>query len=221
MNPNQWTAVDDYMVNALVPVDPVLEAALAASEAAGLPAINVAPNQGKLLQIMAQMCVARRILEIGTLGGYSTIWLAQALPVDGRVVTLELDPKYAEVAQANFENAELADQIDLRLGLAKDTLDRMIEEGEESFDFVFIDADKVSSPDYLKCVLKLTHSGSVIVLDNVVRNGEVISEKSIDPSVLGVREFNKMVAAEPRLTATALQTVGSKGYDGFALLRVN
>ena len=221
MNPDQWTAVDDYLVKTLLPVDPVLEAALAASETAGLPAINVAPNQGKLLQMMARMCGSRRILEIGTLGGYSTIWLARALPNEGRLVTLELDPKYAEVAQANFEKAGLADRIDLRLGLAKDTLELMIKEGEEPFDFVFIDADKVSSPEYLKCVLKLTRSGSVIVLDNVVRNGEVISETSDDPSVQGVRRFNELVAAEPRVTATALQTVGSKGYDGFTLLMVN
>lgn len=168
-----------------------------------------------------EMCGARRILEIGTLGGYSTIWLAQALPVDGRLVTLELDSEYAEVAQVNFENAGLTDQIDLRLGLAKDALDRMIEEGEAPFDFVFIDADKVSTTDYFQRALKLTHPGSVIVVDNVVRNGEVINVKSDDPSVQGVREFNRMVGAEPQVSATALQTVGSKGYDGFALLRVN
>lgn len=221
MNPEQWTEVDDYLVSSLVSVDPELEEALAASEAAGLPAINVAPNQGKLLQLMARMCGARRILEIGTLGGYSTIWLARALPKDGRLVTLEIDPDYAKVARGNFENAGLADRIELKLDAAKASLDRMIEQGEAAFDFVFIDADKVSTPDYFQCVLKLTRSGSVIVVDNVIRNGEVISESSEDPSVRGVRRFNEMVAAESRVSATALQTVGSKGYDGFALLVVN
>ena len=200
--------------------DPILDAALAASAAAGLPAINVAPNQGKFLQLLARINGSRRILEVGTLCGYSTIWLARALPNSGRLVTLELDPKHAEVAEKNFEQAGLADRIDLHVGLAADTLNQLIAEKTEPFDFIFIDADKASIPIYFTAALKLSHLGSVIVVDNVVRNGAVADTASTDENVQGVQRFLKMAADEPRVDATAVQTVGSKGYDGFALLRV-
>ena len=220
MNPEPWAEVDRYLVEKLMLADPILDAALAASAAAGLPAINVAPNQGKFLQLLARINGSRRILEVGTLGGYSTIWLARALPNSGRLVTLELDPKHAEVAEKNFEQAGLADRIDLHVGLAADTLNQLIAEKTEPFDFIFIDADKASIPIYFTAVLKLSHLGSVIVVDNVVRNGAVADTASTDENVQGVQRFLKMAADEPRVDATAVQTVGSKGYDGFALLRV-
>jgi|UniRef100_UPI004049C728 predicted O-methyltransferase YrrM len=220
MNPEPWAEVDRYLVEKLMLADPILDAALAASAAAGLPAINVAPNQGKFLQLLARINGSRRILEVGTLGGYSTIWLARALPNSGRLVTLELDPKHAEVAEKNFEQAGLADRIDLHVGLAADTLNQLIAEKTEPFDFIFIDADKASIPIYFTAALKLSHLGSVIVVDNVVRNGAVADTASTDENVQGVQRFLKMAADEPRVDATAVQTVGSKGYDGFALLRV-
>jgi predicted O-methyltransferase YrrM len=221
MNQDQWTAVDRYITDALVPSDPVLEAALQASTGAGLPAINVAPNQGKLLHLLARIHGARTILEIGTLGGYSTIWLARALPADGRLVTLELDPKHAEVAQANFVRAGLAGAIELRLGRALDTLPKLAAEKRGPFDLIFIDADKVSIPEYFAWALKLSRPGTVIIVDNVVRKGAVVDATSTDPSVQGVRRFNQLLAAEKRVSATSLQTVGSKGYDGFTLAVVN
>ena len=221
MNQDQWTAVDRYISNALMPADPVLEAALQASAEAGLPAINVSPPQGKLLHLLARIHGARSILEIGTLGGYSTIWLARALPVGGRVITLELDPKHAEVARANFARAGLANAIELRLGRALDTLPQLAAEGRGPFDLIFIDADKVSIPDYFAWALKLSRRGTVIVVDNVVRKGAVIDADSNDPSVQGVRRLNQMLAAEPRVSATTVQTVGGKGYDGFTLAVVN
>ncbi len=221
MNQNQWAAVDRYITDALVPADPVLEAALQASTDAGLPAINVAPNQGKLLHLLARIHGARTILEIGTLGGYSTIWLARALPVGGRLVTLELDPKHAEVARANFGRAGLADVIELKLGRALDTLPGLAAEKRGPFDFIFIDADKVSIPEYFAWALKLSRPGTVIIVDNVVRKGAVVDATSSDPSVQGVRRFNQLLAAEKRVSATSLQTVGSKGYDGFTLVVVN
>ena len=220
MNPEPWAEVDRYLVEKLMLADPILDAALAASAAAGLPAINVAPNQGKFLQLLARINGSRRILEVGTLGGYSTIWLARALPNSGRLVTLELDPKHAEVAEKNFEQAGLADRIDLHVGLAADTLNQLIAEKTEPFDFIFIDADKASIPIYFTAALKLSHLGSIIVVDNVVRNGAVADTASTDENVQGVQRFLKMAADEPRVDATAVQTVGSKGYDGFALLRV-
>jgi predicted O-methyltransferase YrrM len=220
MSQEQWSAVDRYITDLLVPRDVALEAALQASAAAGLPAINVAPNQGKLLHLFARMCGARRILEVGTLGGYSTLWLARALPSDGRIVTLELEPKHAEVARANFVRAGLAERIDLRVGSAHDLLPQLIAEKCGPFDLIFIDADKVSTADYFGWALQLARRGSVIIVDNVVRKGEVVDANSSDPSVQGVRRFNRMLAAETRVSATALQTVGSKGYDGFALVLV-
>jgi predicted O-methyltransferase YrrM len=217
MSQNLWDKVDAYFTDVLVPSDPTLEAALRDSEAAGLPPINVAPNQGKLLQLLAQLHGAKRILEIGTLGGYSTIWLARALPKDGRLITLELDAKHAEVAKRNIARANLSTLVDIRVGKAVETLARLKKENVAPFDFIFIDADKPSNPEYLTWSLKLSRPGTVIVADNVVRNGAVADATTTDPNVLGVRRFLDMLSAEPRLTATAIQTVGSKGYDGFAL----
>ncbi|WP_437536943.1 O-methyltransferase [Sorangium sp. So ce726] len=220
MAQEQWSAVDRYLTDLLVPSDAALDAALAASAAAGLPPINVSPNQGKLLHLLAQIRGARTILEIGTLGGYSTIWLARALPARGRLITLESEPKHAEVARANLDRAGLADIVELRLGRALDTLPKLAAEGRGPFDFIFIDADKPSNPDYFAWALKLSRRGSVIVIDNVVRKGAVIDPESADPSVQGVRRLNKLLAAERRVSATAIQTVGSKGYDGLAIVLV-
>jgi predicted O-methyltransferase YrrM len=220
MNQAQWTEVDDYFAELFVPPDPVLDAALAASDAAGLPAINVAPNQGKLLMLFARMKGARRILEIGTLGGYSTIWLARALPPDGRLVTLEADAHYAEVARANIARAGLSDIVELRLGPALDTLAALVKEKAQPFDLIFIDADKPNNPRYFAFALELSRPGTLIVADNVVREGAVARKGSRDPGVEGIRRFNELMAAEPRVSATAIQTVGSKGYDGFAIALV-
>ncbi|MBX3064973.1 MAG: O-methyltransferase [Anaerolineae bacterium] len=217
MTQDQWTAVDEYFERLYVPADPVLEAALQAADAAGLPPAQVAPNQGKLLNIFAQMIGARRILEIGTLGGYSTIWLARALPPDGSLVTLEYDPMHADVARSNFALAGLTNLIDIRVGKALDTLPQLAAENPDPFDLVFIDADKINNPAYLEWALKLTHRGSVIIGDNVVRNGMVLDSASDDPSVKGTRAFNELFTANPRISATAIQTVGSKGWDGFAI----
>jgi predicted O-methyltransferase YrrM len=203
-----------------MPFDPVLEAALQTSAAAGLPPIQVAPNQGKLLQLLAQLQGARTILEIGSLGGYSTIWLARALPADGRLITLEVDPKHAEVSQANLARAGLAGIVEVRLGPALETLPQLAAEGLGPFDFIFIDADKPGYPDYFSWALKLARRGSVIIADNVVRQGAVIDPESSDANVQGVRTMNELIAAEPRVSATALQTVGSKGYDGFVMALV-
>lgn len=220
MSQELWTAVDRYITDLLVPPDPALDAALKASAAAGLPAHNVSPNQGKLLELMARIQGARTILEIGTLGGYSTIWLARALPPDGRLVTLEADPRHAEVARTNIAHAGLADIVELRLGPALSTLPRLADENLGPFDLIFIDADKPSNPDYFAWALKLSRRGSVIIVDNVVRYGSVIDAKSVDLNVQGVRRFNDLLASEPRVSATAIQTVGSKGYDGFAIALV-
>ncbi|MEL5957391.1 O-methyltransferase [Streptomyces sp. CLV115] len=220
MTDARWAEVDDYFNGLLVGPDEALDAAVEASDGAGLPAIQVAANQGKLLNLLARLQGARTVLEIGTLGGYSTIWLARALPEGGRVVTLEADPAYAEVARANIERAGLAAAVEIRVGRALDTLPEIAEEGYGPFDVVFIDADKPSNPDYLAWSLKLTRPGSLIVADNVVRDGEVVDGGSDDPTVQGVRRFTELVAAEPTLSATALQTVGSKGYDGLMLALV-
>ncbi|MFJ2372277.1 O-methyltransferase [Streptomyces sp. NPDC087769] len=216
----RWTEVDDYFNGLLVGPDEALDAAVEASDGAGLPAMQVAANQGKLLNLLARLQGARTVLEIGTLGGYSTIWLARALPEGGKVVTLEADPAYAEVARANIERAGLADVVEIRVGRALDTLPELAAEGYGPFDVVFIDADKPSNPDYLAWSLKLTRPGSLIVADNVVRDGEVVDGTSDDPKVQGVRRFTELVAAEPTLSATALQTVGSKGYDGLMMALV-
>lgn len=220
MSQQQWTAVDRYITDHLAPHDAVLEEALRASDAAGLPAIHVAPNQGKLLHLLARIQGARNVLEVGTLGGYSTLWLARALPPGGRLVTLEVDPKHAEVARANFARAGLSDVVDLRVGRALATLPVLAAEGRGPFDLVFIDADKRSNPDYFQWALKLTRKGSLIIIDNVVRNGAVVDATSTDPNIQGVRRLYEMLAAEPRVSTTAVQTVGSKGYDGFAMALV-
>lgn len=220
MTQEKWSAVDRYITDLLVPSDPALDAALRASAAAGLPPINVAPNQGKLLMLLAQAQGARNILEIGTLGGYSTIWLARALPAGGRLITLEFDPKHAEVARANIARAGLADVVEVRLGRALDTLKQLAAENRGPFDLIFIDADKSGYPDYFPWALKLSRPGSMIIADNVVRNGAVIDADSSDPNVQGMRRFNELLAAEPRVSATVIQTVGSKGYDGFAIALV-
>ncbi len=213
-----WTAVDRYLDDMLVGPDPALQAALQASTEAGLPAINVSPLQGKMLHLLARMCGARAILEIGTLGGYSTIWLGRALPADGRLVTLEIDPKHAAVARANIARAGLAHRVDVRLGAALDALPRLA--AEAPFDLFFIDADKASIPAYFQWALRLSRPGSVIVVDNVVREGAVIEADSRDASVQGVRRLNELLAAQPCVSATTIQTVGVKGYDGFALALV-
>ena len=214
---DQWNAVDHYISAVLVRPDSALDEALRASDAAGLPQIAVAPNQGKLLMLLAKAMRARAILEIGTLGGYSTIWLARALPPGGRLTTLEYDPKHAEVARANVARAGLGDRVEVRVGRAIDTLPELT----GPFDLIFIDADKEGYPDYFTWSLKLSHPGGLIIADNVVREGAVIDPKSEDPRVQAVRRFHEMVAAEPKVSATAIQTVGTKGYDGFTIILVN
>jgi predicted O-methyltransferase YrrM len=204
----------------LVPPDAALDAAVRESRGAGLPSINVTPNQGKLLNLLARLQGARSVLEIGTLGGYSAIWLGRALPADGHLITLEIEPKHAEVARANIARAGLADAVEVRLGRALDTLPRLAAEGRGPFDLVFIDADKQSTADYFIWALKLSRHGSLIIVDNVVRGGEVIDASSKDPNVQGVRRFNELLAVEPRVIATEIQIVGSKGYDGFAFALV-
>jgi predicted O-methyltransferase YrrM len=217
MNQDQWTAVDRYITDALVPSDPILEAAMEANTAAGLPTIDVAPNQGKLLHLLAMTKGARKILEIGTLGGYSTIWLARALPAGGRLVTLEVEPKHAQVATANLDRAGLSGVVEVRLGPAADSLAQLHQEGAGPFDLIFIDADKENIPTYLEWALKLAKLGTLIITDNVVREGAIIDPANADPMVRGVRAMFEKMAAEPRLCATAIQTVSSKGYDGFAM----
>jgi predicted O-methyltransferase YrrM len=217
----QWKAVDRYFVDLMIGPDTALDEALRASAAAGLPAINVSPNQGKLLHLIARVQGARHILEIGTLGGYSTIWLARALPSDGRLVTLEADEKHAAIARANIARAGLADRVELVLGRALETLPRVesnpARRQRGPFDFIFIDADKTTTAEYFQWALKLSRRGSIIVVDNVVRSGAIIDADSSDAGVQGVRRFNDLLKSEKRVTATAIQTVGSKGYDGFAI----
>ncbi len=220
MKVERWAEVDRYINDLLAPSDEALDAAIKASRAEGLPQINVTANQGKMLQILAQLQEARDILEIGTLGGYSTIWLARALPSDGHLVSLEIDQRHAAIARANISRAGLDGVVEVRLGRALDTLAAFVAGGHRPFDLIFIDADKVNLAAYFSWALKLSHSGSLMVVDNVVRDGEVIDESSADPDVQGVRLFNERLAAEPRVTATEIQTVGSKGYDGFALVLV-
>lgn len=217
MSQDRWNQVDAYFSATLVPSDAVLDAALAASDAAGLPAINVAPNQGKLLQLLATIRGARRILEVGTLGGYSTIWLARALPPGGSLVTLELNPAHAKVATENIARAGFAQVVSVVVGSAKDSLARLIDAGEAPFDFVFVDADKDNNAVYLDAALKLSRPGTVIVVDNVVRGGRVADPDNREPDVVGVREGFARLAAEPALMTTAVQTVGQKGWDGFSI----
>ena len=220
MAEEQWTEVDRYFSERLLRTDPSLQSALETSVAAGLPAISVSPNQGKFLQILAQLVGARSILEIGTLGGYSTIWLARGLRAGGRLVTLEVDPKHAEVARGNISRAGLTDIVEIRIGNALETLPQLSADRRDAFDLVFIDADKQNIPSYFEWALKLSHPGTLIIVDNVVRSGAVIDADSTDPSVQGVRRFVELLGAEKAATGTVLQTVGIKGYDGFAIVLV-
>ncbi len=218
MSQDLWTAVDEYF-DPLLGADPVLEAALRTSDEAGLPSIQVAPNQGRLLQILARSVAARKILEIGTLGGYSTIWLGRALPPEGRLITLEAQTKHAEVARTNIERAGLTN-VEVRIGRALDMLPQLEAEACGPFDLTFIDADKPSTPEYFTWAVKLSRPGSIIVVDNVVRHGEVLDASSGDPNVQGMRRFHDILARDSRVRATVLQTVGVKGHDGLAIARV-
>ena len=215
-----WTAVDQFITDSLIAPDAALDGALADSTAAGLPPINVTPSQGRFLQIIAQSMTARRILEVGTLGGYSTIWLARALPPGGLLITLEIDPRTAAVARANLKRAGLDKIVDVRIGPALATMKTLAAEAREPFDLVFIDADKQNNPEYFARALDLTHSGSLIIIDNAVREGTIIEADNRSPDVQGTRRVYQAMAAEKRVSATAIQTVGSKGYDGFAIARV-
>jgi predicted O-methyltransferase YrrM len=220
MTQDRWTAVDAYIDDVVRASDEVLESVLKAGAAAGLPTIAVSPSQGKFLHILAKAIGAKRILELGTLGGYSAIWLARALPPEGKLVTVELDPAHAAIAQQSFVRAGVAGVIDLRVGAALDVLGRLEAERTALFDFVFIDADKGNYPEYFDRAVRLCRPGALIVADNVIRDGEVIDASSKDAAVIGVRRFMDRVAGNRRLTATALQTVGVKGYDGFAIVLV-
>lgn len=221
MTQELWTAVDNYIVETLHPADDILEAAVRAGDEAGLPSIQVSPPQGMFMSLLAKVHGARRILEIGTLAGYSTIWLARALPDDGELLTMEIDPKHAEVATSNIQRAGLAKKVRVLTGDARELLPLVEKEVEKPFDFTFIDADKASIPFYFASALRMSRSGSLILVDNVVRDGAVIDAASEDASVKGVRKLNEMIAAEPRVSATVIQTVGVKGYDGLAIALVN
>jgi predicted O-methyltransferase YrrM len=221
MTKELWTAVDDYIVDKLHLEDESLDSALRASDEAGLPSIQVSAAQGKFLHILARVHDARRILEIGTLGGYSTIWLARALPDDGKLITIEIDPKHAEVARANVTRAGIGSKVKVLTGNALEILPQLEKSQEGPLDLTFIDADKASIPFYFECALRMSRKGSLVLVDNVVREGAVIEENSRDASVLGVRKLNDMLSGDDRVTATILQTVGTKGYDGLAIALVN
>ncbi|KAI8078870.1 caffeoyl-CoA O-methyltransferase [Halteromyces radiatus] len=212
-----WEAVDDYFTNLYIDHDPVLQSAIETSEKEGLPGHNVTATQGKFLQMLCTLRGAERVLEIGTLGGYSAIWMARALPKGGKLVTLEANPDYARIAQQNVDRAQLTQVVEIKVGKALDTLPQL--EGPP-FDLVFIDADKGNNPHYYEWALKLAKPGTIIIVDNIVRYGRVLDNASPDQSVQGIRRFNEIVANDPRVHATALQTVGAKGYDGFAMLLV-
>jgi predicted O-methyltransferase YrrM len=220
MDNESWTAVDHYLSDLFVPPDAALEAALADSKAGGLPDIQVSPSQGRFLYLLARLHGPKRILELGTLGGYSTICLARALPPGGRLVTLEFEPKHAEVARKNLERAGLAQIVEIRVGPALDTLPQLAGEGLGPFDLIFIDADKENYPEYLDWAIRLSHPGSLVIADNVVQQGAVIDAADDQPRVVGIRRFNEKLASDPRLTAAAIQVVGCKGHDGLALALV-
>jgi predicted O-methyltransferase YrrM len=220
MDKELWTSVDNYLSDTLVHPDQALNDAVQANARASLPSIDVTPNQGKLLHLLARIQGATRILEIGTLGGYSTIWLARALPPTGRLITLELDPAHATVAAANIHRAGLSSIVDLRVGPALDSLARLHAEKVAPFDLIFLDADKPNNPVYLEWAIRLSRPGTIIIGDNVIRDGEILDPNNTDPRVTGTRTFLEKLGAHPRLDATALQTVGSKGYDGFAVALV-
>jgi predicted O-methyltransferase YrrM len=215
--PETWTAVDAYLADLLGAEDPVLLEAIARSEDEGLPAIQVSALQGKLLSLLARMVGARRILEVGTLGGYSTIWLARALRDDGRLISLEIDPHHAAVARANLDRAGVAERVEVRVGRAAESLRLLVAENAGPFDLIFLDADKPSNAEYLELALRLSRTGTVIIGDNVVRNGGILDPYSSDPSIQGTRRFHELLASDPRVDATVVQTVGAKGYDGFSL----
>jgi len=221
MAEDQWTEVDQYFSERLLPNDPILESVLESSVSAGLPAIAVSPNQGRLLQLLAQILGARAILEIGTLGGYSTIWLARGMRAGGHLITLEVDPKHADVARLNISRAGLQKSVDVRQGAALETLPQLSAEKRGPFDLIFIDADKPNIPAYFEWALKLSRPGTLIIVDNVVRSGAVVDAESTDPSVQGVQRFVEQVTAQSRASGTVIQTVGIKGYDGFAILLVD
>jgi len=216
MDQGLWITVDRYLSDTLIPADHLMDEALDANACAGLPPIDVAPNQGKLLHLIARVQGARRILEIGTLGGYSTIWLARALPPDGQLVTLELDPKHATVAANNLRRSGLSSVVDIRVGPALESLEGLQAESAKPFDLIFLDADKQNYPAYLEEAIKLSRPGTVILADNVVREGAIVDQNNTDERVMGVRSFLEKLSTHPRLDATAIQTVGTKGYDGFA-----
>lgn len=221
LTPQQtWDAVESYLNGLLTPADPILKAAMEAIDAAGLPQVSVAPHEGKLLWLLARSQGARNILEMGTLGGYSTIWLARALAPGGKLITLEADPKHARVARQNISRAGFAEVVEVRIGRALDSLAVLAGEGRGPFDLIFIDANKDNYPEYFAWALKLSRRGTLIVADNVVRDGAVADASSTDPNIGGVRRFIEMMATEPRVSATAIQTVGSRGYDGFAIALV-
>jgi predicted O-methyltransferase YrrM len=217
MTQQLWTSVDDYITQLFVQSDPIMQETLAASETAGLPSISVAPNEGKLLMLLAQLCGARNILEIGTLGGYSTIWLARGMVSEGSLITLEANPKHAEVARLNIARAGFTNRVEVRVGPARDTLPQLATEGRSPFDLIFIDADKEGYPEYLAWALKLARPGALIIADNVIRDGKILDPADTDPRVQGVRRFNQLLAEEPRVKATVIQTVGGKGHDGMAI----
>ena len=220
MAQDTWTAVDEYVTGLLAPPDEALDAVVRAGEAAGLPQIQVSPPQGKLLYLLAKTIGARSILEFGTLAGYSTIWLARALPAAGRLITLEANPEYAEVAAASIAAAGLGEIVEVRVGPALDQLPQLEADGVGPFDLAFIDADKVHTPDYFTWALAHSHPGSLIIADNVIRDGRIADRIDDDPAIAAQRRFHEQLAAEPRVEATTIQTVGGKGYDGFSLIRV-
>ena len=217
MSNKTWTAVDDYIVSALFEADPVLDAVIATNRKQGLPAIDVSAAQGKLLSLLVRIRGARKVLEIGTLGGYSTIWMARGLPADGKVVTLELDPHHAKVARSNFERAGVSDKVELRTGPALQSLETLAAENAGPFDLIFIDADKPNNPNYLSWAMRLSQPGTVVICDNVVRDGTVLNDDGRDAYVEGARAAFSFIGGDKRLDGTAIQTVGAKGYDGFAI----
>ncbi|CDX24537.1 O-methyltransferase family 3 [Mesorhizobium sp. ORS 3324] len=221
MSGKTWTAVDDYIVSSLFEPDPALDAVLAANRQQGLPAIDVSPAQGKLLSLLVRIRGAKKVLEVGTLGGYSTIWMTRGLPADGKVVTLELEPHHAKVARSNFERAGVSDKVELRLGPALQSLAALESENAGPFDLIFIDADKPNNPNYLTWAMRLSRSGTVIVCDNVIRDGAVLNKDGSDANVEGARAAFSFIGGEKRLDGTAIQTVGVKGYDGFAIAIVD
>ncbi|MFP3834043.1 O-methyltransferase [Chryseobacterium sp. SIMBA_028] len=221
MNQQLFEKVDQYISNLIAPEDTVLQKTIQSLDEASMPQISVTPTQGKFLQVMLLTCKAKRVLELGTLGAYSTIWMTRALPADGKVITVEFDPHHANIASQNIEKAGLSDQIDLRIGKAMDVLKELIAQREEAFDFIFIDADKPPYTEYFELALQLSHPGTVIICDNVIREGKVLDENTHDEKVKGVQRFNKMLANNPKVTATIMQTVGAKEYDGMAIAIVN